>query len=319
MKEKTLKEISLKEKQELLTTARSCEDHAPTDELERMGRNLYRQIEPLSLTKDQTDKLKKVLQEARSAMDSGQNHTAEYLLREAPGIWKKTESSAEVDKSTECGTMQNTGRTFLGRLKSVFSGSRSESQDDPEVGLVRSEYVQAEKQMYALQDKISGLYKRHEARLKELQQMADECAAFSVESSGYQMAKLRAMPVMAEIKNLENQINQAAGILKQNIQYCSMLQAGTMNFELKKFIPDTAKVQAVMDLITDTAADLYEDLNEMDEALTEHEQAIEKARNKSLKSLKAAMEEELIEPSEEVKTHSENLEKESCRMEADEI
>ena len=70
------KGISSEEKADLRRLARFCEDHAPTDDLERMGRNIYRQMDTLSLTVKQAGEIKTLLREALAAMDTGQTNPA---------------------------------------------------------------------------------------------------------------------------------------------------------------------------------------------------------------------------------------------------
>ena len=265
------RKINEKEKAGLLTLARSCEDHAPSDQVEKMAKNLCRRIEAVPLTKSAASRLEKLLRDSLEAMQTGQENTAVLLLQRSFEIWMTSASEKKEEAAGRKGIM--------GIIKWVGNLLTGNKESGTEAGMVSAELEKAQAQMIELQNRISSLYDKHSSRMKELEQLAAGCAGHAKDSDKYKRTRIQARPLMAEVTSLESEIEKTAKLLEQNIRYRSLLKEGQTNFELQKYLPDKAKSQAVMSMITENAEQLQGDLQDMNDSLGENERRMKDAAN----------------------------------------
>jgi len=170
----------------------------------------------------------------------------------------------------------------LGKIGKWLHSSKEQRENALQKKMLEEESRDAEKQMYMLQDQIETLYKEYERLQLLLESKVKECAALSQNSARYNIVRQEALLIKPKLKTIENQLAGYVKMLENHAGYQAMIQAGIANFDLKSYLPNSARSETIMGMISEEAEEISASSEIFGKNIQDYQFSIDKASQGSL-------------------------------------
>ncbi|RKJ51759.1 hypothetical protein D7Y05_01460 [bacterium 1XD42-54] len=255
------KRKAAEQKRWLLHVLQECEDLGNDAATEKLCRTLYRNFTIMDTPVVLAEEKIVLLEEALSALKDRRYHAAQICL-------------GRVDELNQSVIKEAGSRKKMGLLEKVKSKLPWDKDRGQEV-LFQREEAAAEQKIFEIQKRIGDLYDNLSAVTKQVEEKAAKCAAISPDSNEYKQIRQQAVALLPQIRALEQQLKLYAKALENSSRYHAMLQTGRTTFELKSFVPDISRSEAMMEWIAEETGELSENTAEMEKGIERYENRIQ--------------------------------------------
>lgn len=227
-----------------------CEDYAVGTELEHQCRDKRRELEGLRTKAGLSDQQMEQIETLKQALRNKQMSTAGFYL---------SQLGFRESDSREPGLGSSIMKIFQ-KIKSALTGDKTEYQQS----VLRKEAAEADKKIFELQKQLASIVDKHAVLMKQIMQTAIDCTKLKPDSMEYRMKRQEALVLVPQVKAYENMIKQYSKVLENSSKYSSMLQTGIATAALKTFLPDLARAEAILGMISDETENIAENAREFE-------------------------------------------------------
>lgn len=263
------------ERAELLRKLTECEDRTRNRGVARQLNRLRERVAgaPLESNPLSEEFYRRVQELHEAVFGDGQALEELYLQR----------LSALMDRLSASWKDRRIHMSIFDKLKSHRGKREGEARDE----MIRSQEYEAEQNVFELQRKIISLSQTLKRQMDLFESKVKECAAMPADSYDYRVARQQAVLMRPRIAALEKQLQLYGMTLENNAQYQVMLEAGRMTFQLRNYMPDTAKADLLLKSIEDETRDIVGEMESMSSTLSSYGAATDQAMEGTSSALKS--------------------------------
>lgn len=254
-----MRKESQQQKENILRKVVECQDIQLDAQISGYCRKIYQNIEQVDSKKCDFRQIEFLLEDVLTALRQDQISLAVVCLERILVLSKEKYSNRSV------------GRMGLfDKIKAKFGVGEEKSQS----AILQKEVEETENTVFELQKKIAILYDKYTSISTQIEKKAQECARLPKNSTEYSRVRQQAIMLQMQLTSITQQLNMYTKALENNTKYQAMIQTGQSTFDLKKYVPNTNRAEAIMDKIAEEMEGMAEELNDFAGELSGHENRI---------------------------------------------
>ena len=258
-----------KQREEIEQILQECEDRLyGSKEVGRLCRGLMEEIKGQKDDIPVSPEMEEVLQDA---LNAARNRDGTMALK-----------SLERFSSLKDGQGKTKNREEKEKMGLFDRILKRKTEDKGTSGMIGNAEREIEKSIYELEVKIAELSKKKSILQAQFDNKVAQARSVVKDSAEYQLLKTQAMALKPQMDAVDKMLQAFFRAMLQNNQVRAAFESGQLMEDLKRLLPDTIKVDAIMDMIGNVTAETQQTMDDLDTLLSSHDAGFKAAMEKNV-------------------------------------